>query len=156
LDLGLAAQPPVGADLLRHPGDFGGKGVQLIDHLVDDILYLQNFAADIDCDFLGKVTVGDSSGHFGHIAKLDGEMSGEAVNIVSQVLPSATDAFDIGLAPQLSFRADLLRHARDFGGEGPQCIDHRVDGVFQFKDLTFRVNGYLLGQVAVGDCGRNL
>ena len=38
LDLGLAAELAVGADLARHAGDLGGEGVQLIDHGVDRVL----------------------------------------------------------------------------------------------------------------------
>src|SRR5262249_8067274 len=45
--LRLTAQPSLSADLPRHAGDFAGEGVQLIDHRVDGLLQLQNFAARV-------------------------------------------------------------------------------------------------------------
>ena len=61
---------------------------------------------------------------------------GEAVDVVGQVLPRAVDALDVGLPAELSFGADLLRDARDLGGEGVERVDHRVDGVLQLEDLA--------------------
>ena len=55
--------------------------------------------------------------------------------------------------PSLPFRADLARHARDFRGERAELIDHRVDGFLQLEDLAARVDGDLLGEVAVRDGG---
>ena len=49
------AEPPFGADLARHAGDFRGEGAELLDHRVDGFLELQNFAAHVDGDLLGKV-----------------------------------------------------------------------------------------------------
>ena len=40
-----------------------------------------------------------------------------SVDVVGQVLPGAADAFDLRLAAELAFRADLARHARHFRGE---------------------------------------
>src|SRR5207253_2462785 len=50
---------PVGTDFAGHAGDFRGKGVELVDHRVDGVLELEDFAFDIDGDLLGKVAVGD-------------------------------------------------------------------------------------------------
>ena len=61
------------------------------------------------------------------------------------------DAGHLGLAAELAFGADLARHARHFGGERAQLIDHRVDGVLELQDLAAHVDGDLLRQVAVGD-----
>src|SRR5207237_9525164 len=54
LDLGLAAQLAFGTDLARDAGDFGGEGVQLIDHDVDRVLQLADLAVDVDGDLLGE------------------------------------------------------------------------------------------------------
>ena len=43
--LRLAAQPPFGADLARDAGHFAGERVELVDHRVDGLLQLQDFAA---------------------------------------------------------------------------------------------------------------
>ena len=44
LDLGLAAQPALGADLAGDAGDLGGERRQLVDHRVDGRLQLQDLA----------------------------------------------------------------------------------------------------------------
>ena len=41
-------------------------------------------------------------------------------------------------------------------GEGVELIDHRVDGLLELEDLAADVDGDLLGQIAIGDCGRHL
>ena len=65
-------------------------------------------------------------------------------------------AFDLGLAAELALGADLARDARDLVGEGRELVDHGVDRVLQLEDLALDVDGDLLGQVAVGDRGRDL
>src|SRR5205823_10052494 len=60
---------------------------------------------------------------------------------------------DVGLASELAFRTDFTRDASHFRGERVQLIDHRVDGVLQLQDLALHVDGDLLRQIAVGDCG---
>ena len=59
----------------------------------------------------------------------------------------------LGLAAELALGADLAGHARDFGGERVELVDHRVDGVLQLEDLALDVDGDLLGEVAVGHGG---
>ena len=81
---------------------------------------------------------------------------GHGVDRVGEVLPRTGHALHFGLAAELSFRADLARHARDFRGERAELIDHRVDGVLQLEDLAAHVDGDLLRQVAVRDGGRDL
>ena len=39
----------------------------------------------------------------------------------------------VGLPAELAFGADFARHARHFRGERAELIDHRVDGVLQFR-----------------------
>src|SRR6202043_3549851 len=54
-DLGLPAELAFGADFARDAGHFGSEGVELIDHRVDGVLELQNFAADVDRDLAREV-----------------------------------------------------------------------------------------------------
>jgi hypothetical protein len=49
--LGLTAKVAVGANLARHAGDFGRKGVKLVHHGVDGVFELEDFAFDIDSNF---------------------------------------------------------------------------------------------------------
>src|SRR6185503_1109857 len=69
--------------------------------------------------------------------------------------PRAGDAGHDRLATQLAFRTDFARHARDFGREAVQLIDHRVDGVLQLGDLTLDVDGDFAREVAARDRRRH-
>src|SRR6202522_3119050 len=73
-DDGLAAQFAFGADFAGDAGDLGGEGAELIDHGVDALFELENFATNIDRDFLGEIAVGDSDCDIGDIADLRGEV----------------------------------------------------------------------------------
>src|SRR6185312_1203638 len=150
---GLAAELAFGADLARDAGDFRRKGVELVDHRVDGVFQLQNFAAHVDRDLLRQVARGDGGRHFGDVADLGGEVRGHRVDRVGQVLPGAGDAEHVGLAAEPAFGTDLARHARHRAGEGVELIDHRVDGLLELQDFAGDVDGDLLRQVAAGDGG---
>ena len=152
----LPAKAPIGADLARHARHLAGEGVQLVDHRVDGFLQLQNLAADIDGDLLGKVAAGDGRRDVGDVADLGGQVRRHEVDVVGQILPGAGDAGHFRLAAELSFGADFARHARHFRGEGVQLVDHRVDGVLQLQNLAAHVDGDFSRQVAARDRGRDL
>ena len=151
--LGLAAELAFGADFAGDARDFGGEGVELVDHRVDRVLQLEDLALHVDGDLLRKVAVGDGRGHVGDVAHLAGQVAGHEVDVVGEVFPGAGDAVHLGLAAELAFGADLAGDARDFGGEGVELVDHGVDGVLQLEDLAVHVDGDLLRKVAVGDGG---
>src|SRR5262249_22920886 len=71
-DQGLTAELAFGADLARDPGDFGGETAQLIDHGVDRVFELKDFAANIDSDLLRQIAVRHRDGHVGNVAPLGG------------------------------------------------------------------------------------
>src|SRR5262249_3532959 len=48
--VGLSAQPAFGADLARHARHLAGEAVELIDHSVQRVLQLKDFARDVDGD----------------------------------------------------------------------------------------------------------
>ena len=150
LHVGLTAELAFGADFAGHAGHFGGERAQLIDHRVDGVLQLEDFALHVDGDFLRQVAVGDGRRHVGDVAHLAGQVAGHQVDAIGQVLPGAGDAFHVGLAAELAFGADFAGHARHFRGERAELIDHRVDGVLQLEDFALHIDGDLLGQVAVG------
>ncbi len=52
------------------------------------------------------------------------------------------------MAAQFSVGAHFASHACDFGSKGPQLVDHRVDGLFELKNLSANVNGNLAREVA--------
>ena len=88
-------------------------------------LICEDLAADFDGDLLRQVAVGDRGGDARHVAELHGEVAGQLVDVVGQVLPGAGDAADLRLAAELAFGADLARHARHFRGERVELVDHR-------------------------------
>ena len=152
----LAAELALGADFARHARDFGREAVELIDHRVDGVLQLAEFRPCTSTVILrDRSPLGDRGGDFGDVAHLAGEIGGHGVDRVGQILPGAGDARHQRLAAELAFGADLARHARDFGGEGAQLIDHRVDGVLELQDLAAHVDRDLARQVALGDRDRD-
>ena len=92
---------------------------------------------------------------FGDVAHLRRQVARHRVHVVGEVLPGARRARHVRLAAELALGADLARHARHFGGERPQLVDHRVDGLLQLQDLAAHVDRDLARQVAVRDRGRH-
>ena len=62
LDLGLAAEDALGADLARDARDLVGERRELVDHRVDRVRQLGDLAARVDGDLLRQVAVGDRGG----------------------------------------------------------------------------------------------
>src|SRR5205807_2471699 len=108
---------------------------------------------DVDGDLLREVAVGDGGRDRGDVADLPSQVASHRVNGVGQVLPGAGDAFDVGLAAELAFGADLARHARPLGCERVELIDHLVDVATRRSSDVLDVDGDLLREVAVGDGG---
>ena len=152
----LAAELAFGADLARDARHFAGKRVELVDHRVDGVLQLENFAAHVDRDLLGQVAIGDRGRHFGDVADLRGQVARHRVDALGQILPGAGDAEHVGLTAEPPFGADFARDARHFAGKGVELVDHRVERFLQLKDFARHVHGDLLGEVAAGDRGRDV
>ncbi len=152
---GLSAEFAFGADFARYARNFAGEGIELVDHGVDGVLELQDFAADVHCDLAGQVAIGDGGGDFGDVADLSGQVAGHGVYGIREILPDAADAFHLRLAAEFAVGTDFAGYTRDFAGERIELIDHRVDGVFQLQNFAAHVDGDFAGQVAVGDGGRN-
>ena len=133
---GLAAEAAVGADLARHARHFRGERPELVHHRVDGFLELQNLAAHVDGDLLGKVAVRDGDGDVGDVADLRRQVAGHLVDRLGQLLPHARDALDLRLAAELALGADLARHAGHFRGEHRELLDHRVDELRRAQELA--------------------
>src|SRR5262249_57130255 len=76
--------------------------------------------------------------------------------VAGRPFPPAGNAAHARLPAESSFRTHLAGDAGHFGRERAELIDHRIDGVLQFKDLAADIDGDLLGQVAIGDGGGDL
>ena len=124
LDVGLAAELALVADLLRDAGDLRRERRELVDHDVDRVLQLEDLALGVDRDLLREVALGDGGRDLRDVAHLRGQVGGEAVDVVGEVFPRAGHALDVGLAAELPFVADFFRDARDLGGERVELIDH--------------------------------
>src|SRR5439155_352124 len=156
LDVGLTAEPALGADLARDARDFRCERAELIDHAVDGVLEVEDLAADVDADLAREVAGGDGLGDVGDVADLRRQVTGHGVDGLREVLPGAGHVLDVGLAAELALGADLARDTRHLGGERAELIDHAVDGVLELEDLAAHVDGDLAREVAVGDGGGHL
>ena len=134
----LSAELSVRADLARDARHFRRERAKLIDHRVDGFLQLQNFAAHVDGDLLGKVAAGDSDRHVGDVADLRRQVRRHRVDALGQVLPHAGHFRHLRLAAELSFRADLARDARHLGGEDAELFQHCVDDGGRLQELALQ------------------
>src|SRR5207249_10290214 len=105
----------------------------------------------VDRDLLGQVALVHRGRHLGDVAHVGREVAGHEIHVVGEVFPDADDTADLRLAAQLAFGPDLARHTRDFRGEAVELIDHDVDRVLQFGDLTVDIDCDLLGDVPAGN-----
>ena len=152
--LRLAAKLAFGADFAGHAGNFAGERVELVDHRVDGFFEQQNFAADVDRDFLRQVAAGDRSGYFSDVTHLASQVAGHGVDGVGEIFPGSADAGDLRLSAEFAVGADFAGDARDFRCERTELVHHGVDGVFQLEDFAFHVDRDLARQVAASDgCG---
>ena len=120
---------------LQHVGELGEVGLQpvllgvavggepqVVDHRIDVVFELGDFAARIDLNRSRQVALGHGGRHFGDGADLRGQIGGQQVDVAGQVLPGAGGAGHVGLAAEAAFDADFARHRRHLiGKESPAC-----------------------------------
>src|SRR2546421_124469 len=85
--VGLAVQAAIGTGLARDAGDFGGEGVELIDHHVYGVLQLEDLALDFDRDLLGEVALLHGRCDLSDVTHLGRQLAGDLVDLVREVLP---------------------------------------------------------------------
>src|SRR5205823_1885723 len=100
----------------------------------------EDFTLDVDRDLTRQVAARHGGGHFSDIADLAGEVPGQQVDVVGEVLPGAGDASHHGLAAELAIGADLARHAGDFRGERAQLVHPTRRSSDLFEDFTLDVD----------------
>ena len=135
---GLTAELSVSTDFAGHARHFGSKRAQLIHHRVDGFFQLQNFAAHVHRDLARQVAAGHGCCDFGDVADLAGQVAGHRVHRVSQIFPRSGDAGHLRLAAQFSVSTHFARHARYFGGEHAELLNHRVNDVGGTQELAFQ------------------
>src|SRR5439155_25219577 len=112
-DLRLPSEFALRAHFACDASHFRGKRIELVDHRVDGVFQLQDFALHVDSDLFGQVAARDGRRDLGDVAHLTGEVVGELVDVVGQILPRAADAGDVRLTTELAFRDDRARDASD-------------------------------------------
>src|SRR5256885_940278 len=80
--------------------------------------------ARVDGDFLGEVAARDGRRDLGDVAHLRGQIVGEQVDVVRQILPRARYARHHGLRAQNAIDAYGARHVRDLLSEHAQRVRH--------------------------------
>ena len=73
--VGLTAEFAFGSDFARHAGDFRGERPQLVDHRIDGVLQLENFALHVDRDFARQIAASHGRRDFGDVANLIREVA---------------------------------------------------------------------------------
>ncbi len=138
LDLGLAAELALGADLLRDARHLGGERAELIDHRVDRVLELAGSrpraSTVIFCD---RSPLATAVVTFAMLRTCAVRFAGQAVDVVGQVLPRAGRR----RSPRPDRRACLRCRPPcatrvTSAANGVELVDHRVDGVLQLEDLA--------------------
>jgi len=74
---------------------------------------------------------------FAHLGR---KVAGHGIDAVGQILPCPGHAAYFCLTAELALGADLARHAGHFSRKGAELIDHGVDGVFYFENLSANVH----------------
>ena len=124
---------------------------QVINHRVDVVLQLSNFAARLHLNGTSEVAFRHSSRDLGDSPNLRGEIGGEQVDVAGEILPSARRTRYVSLATKSAIDTDLARDVRHLFREGRKRVGHVVDGVGERGDFAFRHDGQLLVQIAVRD-----
>src|SRR5262249_43344924 len=156
-DVSLTAEFAVGADFASHAGDLGSERAELVHHGVERVFQLENFAFDVDRNFVGEVALCNGGCDFGDVTDLASQVAGHEVDVVGEVFPGAGDAGNLRLTAEFAFSADFASDASDFSSEGVELVHHRVDGVFQLENFALHVDGDFAREVAArhggGDFG---
>src|SRR5207302_1634389 len=132
-----------------------GRLFEVADQLVDLVGEQCDLALGLHPNRPGQVALGYRRCHFGDRPNLGGQVGGQPIDVIGEVLPGAGGAGYAGLAAQLALDADFAGHGRDLLGEGGQGVGHLVDGVGQSGDLALGLEHDFAPQVAVGDRGHD-
>src|SRR5690606_34075064 len=151
LGVGLGPEAPLAADLARDARDLRRERAQLFDRGVQRVLQLEDLTLRLDGDVLREVALRDGARDLRDVADLRGEVRGQPVDAVRQLLPNPRHPSAVRLASQLAFGPDLASDPDHLGREGAELIDGGVDGVFELEDFAARLDGDLLRQISVRD-----
>src|SRR5207248_2771524 len=91
----LAPQRALRADFAGYASHFRSECIELVDHGVDGVLQLQDFALHSHRDLARQVAVGHGGSHFRDVTDLGCQVTGHGVDAIRQVLPDAADSLHL-------------------------------------------------------------
>ena len=91
-DLRLAAELALSADFAGNARNLGRKAIELVDHGVDRVLQLKNFAFHVDGDLAAQIPSRNRRRDVGDIADLGGKIRAHCIDGIGQILPCPGDA----------------------------------------------------------------
>ena len=154
---------------MQHVGELGEVGLQpvllgvavggqtqIVDHRIDVVFELGDFAARIHLNRPGQIAFGHRGRDLGDRAHLRGQICSQQVDVTGERFPRSRSARHVGLAAEAAVDAHLAGNGRDLIGEGRQRVGHVVDGLGERRDLALRFHRQVLLEVAVGDRGHHL
>ncbi len=105
-----------------------------------------------------KIAAGHGGRNLGDVSHLASQVAGHQVDGVGEIFPGTGDVGHLRLAAQFAVRSDFAGHARHFGGEHAQLLNHRVDDVRGAQELAFErtpihVQAHRLGKISLRDGG---
>ena len=149
----LTAQPALGAHLAGHPGHLVAERRQLVDHRVDGRLQLQDLARARPRRSSWTGRRGRPRWSPGDVAHLAGQVGRHAVHRLGEVLPRARTPGTRAWPPRMP-SVPTSRATRVTSSPNADSVSTIVLMVSaSCGDLAPRLDGDLLGQVAVGDGG---
>src|SRR6185503_16193502 len=151
--LGLAAELAFGADLARHARHFRGEHGKLLDHRVDDVGRLQEFAAkwaaiDVELHGLQQIALGHGGDRARDLAGRPQQVVDQRVDRSLHVRPRSARQVELDALPRLALASDdladvlqLLRHALVGGddfveGIGDLALDADVVAGHPYREIA--------------------
>ena len=133
VDLCLAAELAVGADLTGHPADLGGEARQLVDHLVDrgadtQELALHRLPLDLKRHLLLQVSLGHRRDHPGHLGGGPHQVVDQRVDRFRALPPGSAGVPERRPLGHLALAPDHPRDALQLGGHPGVAIGQLVVG----------------------------
>ena len=126
---------------------------QITDHFVDVFGQRADLALGADLDGSREIALGHGGRDFADRANLRRELGRELIDVVGEIFPETRGAGNLGLAAEFAFETDFACDGRHLICEGTERIDHAVDGVGEFGDLTLGFEAEFAFEIAVGDAG---
>ena len=118
---------------------------QVVDHRVDVVFQLCDFAAGFDLNRTGQIALGDGRCDLRDGSDLVRQVVGQQVYVTREVLPRACGARDVGLTAESSFHTNFAGDGGHLIGKRGESTGHVVDGFREGRDFALCIHCELLG-----------